>query len=263
LTTEKVPDNWKLRQQKEGYVLDPSIPEVLDYIADEVKTLAGWGYELFKHDFTTFDIFERWGQRMGHQLTDEGWCFSDRTKTTVEIVKDLYRAISNAAGHAIVIGCNTIGHLAAGIVHLQRTGDDVSGVSWEKTRRRGVNTLAFRMPQHDHFFAIDADCVCITDHLPWDYNQNWLELLSLSGTPLFISADMDAVGPRQKKAIQAALEKAAEPRQAGEPLDWLQTTGPSHWKLDGKSVEFDWYGNKGVDFQNWDQLPFYHFKEGK
>ena len=37
-----------------------------------------------------------------------------------------------------------------------RTGDDTSGRIWERTRRMGVNTLAFRLPQHNAFYHIDA-----------------------------------------------------------------------------------------------------------
>ena len=46
-------------------------------------------------------------------------------------------------------------------MHLNRTGDDTSGRIWERTRRMGVNTLAFRLPQHNTFYHIDADCVGI------------------------------------------------------------------------------------------------------
>ena len=35
--------------------------------------MTGWGYELVKHDFSTFDILGRWGMTMGAELTSEGW----------------------------------------------------------------------------------------------------------------------------------------------------------------------------------------------
>lgn len=61
------------------------------------------------------------------------------------IIKDLYRTIyKSAGGKAMILGCNCIGHLGAGYMEINRTGDDTSGVEWERTRQRGVNTLAFR-----------------------------------------------------------------------------------------------------------------------
>ena len=94
----------------------------------------------------------------------------------------LYGAILRAAGDSPVLGCNCMGHLGAGLMHLNRTGDDTSGVLWERTRQRGVNTLAFTLPQHGSFFAIDADCVGITGKIDWELNRRWLQLLSESGT---------------------------------------------------------------------------------
>ena len=76
---------------------------------------------------------------------------------------DLYRTIrTQLPGTPWCIGCNTIGHLAAGLVEAQRIGDDTSGREWSRTRKMGVNTLAFRMPQHNTFFAADPDCVPVT-----------------------------------------------------------------------------------------------------
>ena len=72
---------------------------------------------------------------MGAALTNPGWHFADRTRTTAEIATALYRAIRAGAGDAIVIGCNTFGHLGAGCFDLQRTGDDTSGREWERTRK--------------------------------------------------------------------------------------------------------------------------------
>jgi alpha-galactosidase len=168
--------------------LDPSVPEVLEMVRTDIKRLSGWGFELIKHDFSTFDIFGQWGVNMKESMTRNGWHFADRTRTSAEIVVDLYRAIREAAGDTLIIGCNTIGHLAAGLVELQRTGDDTSGREWERTRRYGINTLAFRMAQHGAFFAVDADCVGLTNDVPWNFNAQWLDLLARSGTPLFVSA---------------------------------------------------------------------------
>jgi alpha-galactosidase len=224
------------------------VPEVLGLVAADIKRLQGWGYELIKHDFTTFDICGRWGFEMPCDITPDGWCFSRRDRTTAEVILDLYRTIREAGGNAMILGCNTIGHLAAGLVEVQRTGDDTSGIEWERTRQRGINTLAFRMPQQGTFFAADADCVGLTKNVPWDLNRQWLELVAGSGTPLFVSASPDAVGGKQCDALREAFAAAAQPQAPAEPLDWMDTTTPQRWVLAGEEVEYNWFGASGTAF---------------
>jgi alpha-galactosidase len=231
-----------------GKILDPSIPENLERIASDVSGLRAWGYELIKHDWTTCDILGRWGFDMGSEMTSPGWRFADGTRTTAEIIGDLYRAIRRGAGDAVLIGCNTVGHLGAGLFELQRTGDDTSGREWERTRKMGVNTLAFRMPQQGAFFQADADCVGLTTYVPWHFNRQWLDLLSRSGTPLFVSASPVAMGAEQTAAVRKAFARAATLQAPAEPLDCLDTTCPSHWRFaDGDEVRYDWFGEGGIE----------------
>ena len=223
-------------------ILDPSHPDVLALIRGDVQTFVQWGYRLIKHDYTTFDLNGgRWGFSLGADLCADGVRYSDGTKTTAQIVKNLYRTIYEAAqGKALILGCNCIPHLGAGHMELNRTGDDTSGRDWERTRKMGINTLAFRMPQHGAFYAADADCVGITPAVPWEKNRQWLELLSLSGTPLFISVAPGTLRKEQYEDIRAAFTAASESRAAGEPLDWMNNACPERWRLDGKTVTFDW-----------------------
>ena len=239
-TTERLPSSWF----RTSGVLDPSVPAVLDLVREDVARCAAWGYELIKHDFSTYDIFGgRWGFEMGSEIVRDGSVrFADQSKTTAEIVLAFYQAVRAGAGDALVLGCNVIGHLAAGLIEIQRTGDDTSGRDWSRTRKMGVNTLAFRMPQHEAFFAVDADCVGLTNDISWDLNRQWLDLLARSGTPLFVSAAPDAVGPAQRAALKQAFAAAALPQPAGEPLDWMDTTCPDVWRLDGAEARYDWYG---------------------
>ena len=252
-TREKAPSAWLLppnrlnRPLKEGFhVLDPSVPEALEHIRQNVRRIRGWGYDLIKHDFTTFELFGRWGFEMGVALTNSGWHFAARSKTTAEVVLDLYRGIREAAGDALLIGCNTIGHLGAGLFELQRIGDDNSGRDWHRTRRMGVNTLAFRMPQHGTFFAADADCAPITSQVPWGLSKRWLDLLARSGTPLFVSADPKAIPADQRAAIKEALAAASRVQSRAEPLDWMESLTPRRWRVGGRAVDYNWFGEDGV-----------------
>ncbi len=116
-------------------------------------------------------MYGRWGFQMGSELTDAGWRFWDTSRTTAEIIVAFYETVYWAAGHMVILGCNCIGHLGAGLMHANRIGDDTSGMEWDRTKKMGVNTLAFRMPQHGTFFAADADCVGITEKIPWNKNR--------------------------------------------------------------------------------------------
>ena len=244
LTVENLPEAWLLGRDRfpspyEGDVLDPTVPEACAHIRADVARMAGWGYGLIKHDFSTFDLTGRWGFDMGSALTQDGWSFRDRTVTTAQAIKRLYRAILEGAASqgALVMGCNTVGHLAAGLVHVQRTGDDTSGREWERTRKMGVNTLAFRMPQHRSFFLADADCVGLTPDVPWERNRQWMDLLARSGTPLFLSADPAAIGPEQEQQIRIAFRDACAARGAAQPMDWMDTSCPSVWRFsDGENA---------------------------
>lgn len=253
LTSEKVPATWRVLEQhphgrsQETY-LDPTVPEVLERVRTDMQRLTAWGYEMIKHDFTTFDILGRWGFEMGPEVTRNGWTFAERTHTNAEIIRRLYTVIREAAGKASLIGCNTVGHLSAGLFELQRTGDDTSGKHWERTRKMGVNTLAFRMPQHDAFFAVDADCVGLTKDIPWELNRQWLDVVARSGTPLFVSADPDALGPEQREALSHAFAHAARPAASAEPLDWMQTTCPARWRIGQEVVTYDWNRFEGEAF---------------
>jgi alpha-galactosidase len=231
---------WKRLADK--VVLDPSVPEVLQRVRDDIARMRAWGYTLIKHDFTTFDLTGRWGFEMTDGLLSSGeWHFADTSRTTAEIIRGLYQAIREAAGDITLIGCNTIGHLGAGLFELQRTGDDTSGQEWERTRKMGVNTLAFRMAQHNAFFAVDADCVGLTRQVPWPLNRQWLELLAGSGTPLFVSAEPAAVGPEQRAALSTAFALAASSRPSAEPLDWMDTTCPCRWQFGKDQRTFNWF----------------------
>ena len=221
-------------------VLDPTIAENLDRIRHNFATYQAWGYELVKHDFSTYDLLGRWGFEMPERFTAPGWRFYDNSRTTAEVILNLYQTIREAAGPTYLIGCNTVGHLAAGLFELNRTGDDTSGLEWDRTRKMGVNTLGFRLVQHDKFFAVDGDCVGITPKVPWAQNEQWLRLLAGSGAPLFVSAQPAAVGAAQKIALKDAFARAARAQSVGEPLDWLTTLCPTKWRLDGQVTDFDW-----------------------
>ena len=104
----------------------------------------------------------------------------------------------------------------------------------------GVNTMGFRLPQHNSFYAADGDCVGLTTNIPWEKNKQWMQLLAESSAPLFISAQPEALEDEQKKYIKRCFELASNPQPLAEPLDWLNSQTPREWKLNETVVHFDW-----------------------
>ena len=241
----KIPGEWRISHNG---CLDPSHPEALRYIREDVERICSWGYQLIKHDFSTFDLFGKWGFETNFQTEASGWNFYDRGKTGAEIVKQLYEEIFRAASeyHAVIIGCNTIGHLGAGLMHLNRTGDDTSGRMWERTRRMGINTLAFRLPQHGTFYHVDADCVGINGPIPWEKNRQWADVIVQSGTPLFISVKPGILPEHEKEELHQLMQKAARQDSHKIPADWMETDCPEVWIGGGETVVYDWFEEEGL-----------------
>jgi alpha-galactosidase len=240
----------KERAQELAY--DPTVPEAREAIRAKLRQAAGWGYEMVKHDFSTYDLLGQWGFEMGPQPTVPGWSLSDRSRTNAEVIADFYSVLREAAGEKILLdGCNTIGHLGQGIFDLQRVGDDTSGHQWERTRRMGVNALSFRLAQQGTFFTVDADLVGMTDLIPWEENRQWLDLLARSGTVTLVSVAPSQRRPEQRAALREAFEISAAGGNKIKPVDWMETSTPGHWSVrsaNGAASDrrYDWAGRSGA-----------------
>jgi len=246
--TDAIPAEWRFENRK---YLDPSLPEVIAHIKETVRRIVfDWGYELIKHDFSFYDIFGLWGKDAGKYVTRGEWKFHDRTRTSAEIYVDFCKAILEATeGKAYILGCNCVSHLTAGLCHINRTGDDTSGTEWNRTRRMGVNTLAFRLPQNGKFFMADADCAgFIKGKIPFSLNKEWVTLLAKSGTPLFISAPNGAFSEEEFAYMKEMYKIASEQKNVAVPLDWQYNATPAKWSIDGEEVSFQWFDETGASF---------------
>ena len=232
-----------LRSSTRKGFFDPTIPEVRRMVFEDVRRFREWGFELVKIDYLTFDLCGLYGTQMGDRVFhgDCGW--RDDTRTSAEVVNELHDVMREAAGDGVVIiGCNALNHLVAGLFELQRTGDDTSGWKWEQTRQKGVNTLAARGFQDRIFFAVDADCAGLAREgaVDWSKNRQWIDLLGRSGTPFFVSWRRSLANDEVRAALRAAFRNAASPRAVAEPLDWLERAVPVRWRLADGETEYDW-----------------------
>jgi alpha-galactosidase len=112
----------------------------------------------------------------------------------------------------------------------------------------GVNTLAFRLPQHGTFFSSDPDCAAHTDKTPWEFDHQYLDLVARSGAALFVSVDPRTIQPDQKAAFRAAMQTALSGGTPGgcEPLDWLHSTAPRVWRIGAETVNYRWEESSGA-----------------
>jgi alpha-galactosidase len=231
---------------------DPTVPEARERIRAKLRQAVDWGYEMVKHDFSTYDLLGQWGFEMGPQPTVPGWSLSDRSRTNAEVIADLYALLREAAGDKVLLdGCNTVGHLGQGVFEMQRIGDDTSGHQWERTRRMGVNTLAFRLPQNGTFFTVDPDMVGITDAIPWELNRQWLDVLARTGAATIVAVAPLQRGPEQRAALKEAFQIAATGGTGIRPIDWMEGSTPEQWRAPASShaasaIRYHWAGADGV-----------------
>lgn len=219
-----------------GLTLDPTHPFTLERVYQDAARIAGWGYELIKHDFTTLDLFNR-------QIDeDRPHIFFDKTLTSAQILKRLYQTIQSGAKGGVVIGCNTVGHLTAGIHQVQRVGDDGSGRSFEWTRRFAIHSM-MRLPQTGAFFHVDPDCAAFTARVPHDLNLDFMEAMAISGSTVFASVTPGSLTSAEEQRAADILRIAASvtPDQYAECTDWQHTSVPAEYLFRGREYRYDWY----------------------
>lgn len=244
---EEADESWFLMRDKTR--LDASNPAVIDYVKRTVQLLCDWGYQFIKHDMSTGDFFGKLSGEMNEKMADNGWHFYDRGRTSAEIVVDFYKAVTETANKngVMVLGCGCISHLGAGIFNLSRVGSDTSGTCFNITRKHGVNSLAFRLMQNRAFYIIDADCMGITEKIKWEQNQQWMDILAHSGTPLFVSCKPGVLSDEELAQMAEAMKINSVQENRMRPVDWMENDNPMIWEIDGKIVKYNWYDILGED----------------
>ena len=241
---DELPEEQRLLANRD--YLDPTVPAVKARIVEDMRRFRNWGFKLVKIDYLSYDLAQIWPcdrQKHDGRYIQDDRAWRDSSRTTAEVMRDLYLTMKDAAGDdVVIIGCNAFNHLAAGVFELQRTGDDTSGKDWNWTKNHGVNTLAMRSIQDGAFFKIDADCVGLAEEgaVPWELNRQWMDLLGRSGTPMFVSWRRQLAGPEVRKALADAFRRASSERPTIEPFDWQRTRTPNKWRDADGTVDYDW-----------------------
>ena len=83
----------------------------------------------------------------------------------------------------------------------------------------------------------------IPGKIDWSLNRQWLDILSVSGSPLFISVKPDDITDSMKEDIKKAFFRNTGQKDKAEPLDWLYNNQPQCWLINGEKREYDFVGN--------------------
>lgn len=161
-----------------------------------------------------------------------------RTLEACEVV----RCESAPGDDMVILGCNAVNHLCAGLFEASRVGPDTSGKNWEQTKRNGVGAVAFKGIENGTLFAADPDCAGLASEgaIPWEKNRQWIDLLSRSGMPFFISWRRTLASGEVRKALSAAFSRAARCNRTAEAIDWLETSVPHRWLTADGIREYTW-----------------------
>lgn len=245
LTLADIPEEAKLEKAScGGVLLDPSHPYTLERVYNDAATIRAWGFDLIKHDFSTIDFFgvnPLTAEKCNCSLYKHSNQPFDRTKTNATIIKNLYAAIQRGAGGAEVIGCNTVGHLCAGIHSTYRTGNDTSGRSFEWTRRAGVNSV-MRLPLNDTCYRADPDCAAFTEFVDASLNLDYLEMCAITGMTTLASVTPDILNAEQMERIRRIYTLADRDEKRYGIVNYDKTANPNIFASeDGSDMrEFDW-----------------------
>lgn len=232
----KLPTEWRLARCP--HFLDPSVPEVLNYIREDISRLRDWGFELIRHICTTRDAL---GVSQTLPAGAPEWSFADQSRTSAEILVDLYRAIRQAMGPALIQGDDVFGHLGAGFMHICRISHHNPNAKWINNQCTRINALAFRMGQNSNFFSIGTGAIPINEETTWRMVRQFAQFQAASGTPLMLHIHDDKLRPEAHREIKEAFFQAAMGCAQLCPTDWLNNTCPQNWEFDGTATSYDWF----------------------
>jgi len=154
---------------------------------------AGWGFELIKHDYSTYDLLGRWGFALNAEVTSGEW--HSRTRRAPP-PRSCWRSTSDSPGggrraadrlqHVRAPG-GRVARIAAHWGRHQRADFDRTR-AWASTRWRFAGrSTAPSSPRTRTALPSRRSCL--------GPGRAMAGLVARSGTPLFVSADPRATGP--------------------------------------------------------------------
>ncbi|MBN1475219.1 alpha-galactosidase [Candidatus Sumerlaeota bacterium] len=154
--------------------LDPTRPEVIDWLHALGQRLAGWGFDYVKMDF------------LFHALTGVA---SDPSQSRTAAYRRAIGAIRAGLGSDVItMGCGTPLVPGRGLFDAARIGDDVV-TDWSLMRTR-MTAAALRHCLHRRWWRCDPDNVVLRDPLTVDQGRAWATTVAMTGGSVFLGDDL-------------------------------------------------------------------------
>jgi hypothetical protein len=199
------------------FLVDPSIPQSLNYMKNLFTTLAGWGYDYFKIDGqpTVIDEYKAKGGFMKIKGGDP-----------IVLYRKTLESIRAAIGpDRYLLGCWGIPLEGAGIMDGSRTGGDVV-LGWDGFKGALSATMEFYY-QHNIVWYTDPDVMLLWPPLPIEQARAWATLQGLTGQALFTSDRLPDL-PTERVEMLKRVYPAVDAR----PLDLFPSHGEKKvWDL--------------------------------
>lgn len=179
--------------------LDPTRPEVLDWLHELGRTVRDWEFDYLKMDF------------LHHALT--GQCANDVPRGTA--YREGIRAIRDGLGPKVLtMGCGTSMITGRGLFHSARVGQD-SVTDWGLLRGP-FHCIALRQPFHRRWWCNDPDNVIVREPMTIDQARMWASCVAMTGGNLFLGDDLRKL-PAERWEIDLRLWPPApiDPRVIG------------------------------------------------
>jgi len=184
---------------KGKYCIDPTHPDVLDYMREMAQTLKGWDYDYLKLDGlpAAEANFARHRERL-----------HDPETPPAEVLRRGLRAIRDEFGSdRILNGCWGTPTDTFGIVNASRIGGDVGAPRWDHILGN-TRQMCQWMYIHNIAWVNDPDCSCVRSPLTLDQARARVSAFALTGGVFLGSDQMFALPEDRVEVLRRALPVA-------------------------------------------------------
>lgn len=208
--------------------IDITHPRALDYLASIIKKIKAWGFQYLKYDYLAFDVMHVYNC-LDYPADMVPYRPYDARVTTAAAYRKALEVMRNAAGDDLyILGCNTYGPLGWGIHNAQRTGDDVTAKSWQRTLATGIQAIASQWFLNGAVYACDPDCLMVHEPLSLNAARAFAVLTAITGHASIFSDDMPTLGDERAEVLKKAIPVIPD---SAVPLDMFENTLPEIWWL--------------------------------
>jgi len=201
------------------HALDPTHPEVLDWLRDVASTVRSYGFDYLKLDFLYAGALA--GQR------------HDASAASAQAYRRGIGALREGAGEdALLLGCGAPLGPSIGLFEAMRIGPDVApswsapladlafGLRAAPSAENSVRNILARAPLHQRLWVNDPDCVLLRDRdtkLSESEVQTLVGAVAVSGGLLVASDDLANLSKERRALLRRLLPVLRTPPEVHGP----------------------------------------------